>query len=299
MPANIKIRVPAIDQTNPVQLNWSRQDLQVGASVFIENVTPGANVNKCEFLWVPKNGMGTVLTPGFYQDAPGWWFTVPEGTRPGSYRIKVTIDNMYIIREISILTPNKKLRIPALGSRNNPDASLMNKDSKSCENAVRMENDPRFPDGVNYSGHYIDYENLILALDGGDAGGGTGGGTGGTPGDTPVDDDVQVNDVLHIYMEDGVQKARLAGADNGFEANGFAKTASVAGGLILVSTEGLIEGVPGLTGVIGSKVWLSVEPGKATSTAPTGNGQLLQEVGIAKSPTSYYFRSGIPTTLVD
>jgi hypothetical protein len=171
MPATMKIWLPGID-VNPVSSNFARHDLAPGRAVFIENVTPGALINTCELLWVPKGGTSTALAAGSWmnvsgQTVQGWHFTVPVGCKAGSYRIKLTADDAYVIREASILSPNLKLRIPALGSRANPEASLQDNSAALCENScsIKAADDPRFQMNVNFTGHYTDYENLVYAME--------------------------------------------------------------------------------------------------------------------------------------
>lgn len=95
-------------------------------------------------------------------------------------------------------------------------------------------------------------------------------------------------DLVNLWTDAGTVKARKADATTtGKEAVGFV-TASVASGTdATVYFDGTISGLTGLTP--GARCYLATTAGGVTTTAPSGAGNIVQEVGYALSATSLTF----------
>jgi hypothetical protein len=104
---------------------------------------------------------------------------------------------------------------------------------------------------------------------------------------------IGVGNLVNVWSDAGTFKVRKADASNNRPAHGFVKDAVAQDAVALVYWEGTNDGV---TGLADARVFLDVLPGKVTTTAPTGN-IILQEVGTAGSPTSFYFTRGKVTHL--
>lgn len=104
----------------------SRSDgLATGAVVTLTSTVPGTT-NTWELLWTPD--ADTTAVPTLVLSGVTSTFTPTAGVY-GTYRIKLTVDATLVtesisIRTLSILTPIRSLRIPALNERANPDATL-------------------------------------------------------------------------------------------------------------------------------------------------------------------------------
>lgn len=144
----------------------SRHDLEAGKLVTIKNVSPGAS-NTLEVLWMAHGDTAAVSMDG--SGAPAQWTFRPTAGAVGTYRVKLTVDGVSTIREAAILTPNRQLRIPALGERASLEASWATRALPevvaASENNATYPGDPRIP-GANYAGHYPDLEKLFLVVDG-------------------------------------------------------------------------------------------------------------------------------------
>lgn len=164
MTASIRFIVEGLTDT---PANRSRHDVVgggIGHMVTIVNVSPGS-VNNLEVLWYPKGDTGIhELNP--YGDT-GWYFYPTAGVY-GSYLFKLTVDGESIIRECAILTPNRGLRIPALGEKASVDASYVKRNDAAViaasHNNVVVQGDDRIP-STNYTGYTLDLEKLILVVD--------------------------------------------------------------------------------------------------------------------------------------
>ncbi|MEW6505528.1 MAG: hypothetical protein AB1457_16340 [Chloroflexota bacterium] len=108
-------------------------------------------------------------------------------------------------------------------------------------------------------------------------------------------EDLAAGDLVNIYNLGGVAKARKADATtSGKEACGYVKEVVTTGNQATVYFEGTNDQVTGMTP---GAVFLSTTPGKATSTAPSGSGNVVQRVGIATSATAINFQMGVPIIL--
>jgi len=84
----------------------------------------------------------------------------------------------------------------------------------------------------------------------------------------------------------------ISGADNVRQADASSTSTMPAIGIIvakpsstqcLVRTKGIVKGLSGLTA--GSRYFISTAAGGITATAPTGSGEVVQYIGVAKSTT--------------
>jgi len=101
-------------------------------------------------------------------------------------------------------------------------------------------------------------------------------------------------DLVNIHDMSGA-RVRKADASNGRRAHGFVLAAVSSGASATVYFEGANTQVSGLTP--GDTLYLSATPGQATPTAPSTSGQIVQEVGAARSATSMDFEPQRPILL--
>lgn len=101
-------------------------------------------------------------------------------------------------------------------------------------------------------------------------------------------------DLINIWNDAGTQKARKADCSNGRRAHGFVIASFGSGVSSTIYRDGSITGLSGLTP--GAQQFLSTA-GARTETAPTTSGYLLQEIGIANTPTQLDFSPQRPITL--
>lgn len=95
-------------------------------------------------------------------------------------------------------------------------------------------------------------------------------------------------DFVNIWDNAGVRSVRKADASNGRPANGFVTTAFTISSSASVVLNGENTSLTGL--IIGSTYFLSAtNAGKAVTVAPTGSGQIIQEIGYALTTTSINF----------
>jgi hypothetical protein len=103
-------------------------------------------------------------------------------------------------------------------------------------------------------------------------------------------------DFVNIWLDTGTRKARKADASNGRAANGFVNANVALNANATVILQGANNSLTGLT--IGSRYFLSASvPGGSTLTAPTTNGNIIQELGFAVSTTSINFEYDSVTTI--
>lgn len=101
-------------------------------------------------------------------------------------------------------------------------------------------------------------------------------------------------DLVNIWNSTGAKVRKADGATSGKEAHGFVLAAVANGANATVYFEGSNDQQTGLTP---GPLFLSpTTPGKATSTAPTGAGQVVQKVGFATGATVFNFQAGEPVT---
>lgn len=95
-------------------------------------------------------------------------------------------------------------------------------------------------------------------------------------------------DFVNIWNDAGTPKVRKAdGSTTGKEAHGFVLAATAASGTALVYFEGANTHLTGLTA--GPRFLSATVPGGTQATAPTGSGQIIQQLGIAYSSTNLTF----------
>ena len=113
----------------------------------------------------------------------------------------------------------------------------------------------------------------------------------------PVGVDVAAGDFVTVYDDAGTLKVKPALADaSTTQADGFVKETVTAGNPVSVYFEGVNDQVSGHTP--GDRVFLSeVTPGAATSTPPTGSGNVVQFLGKAVSATEIAFEATDGITL--
>ena len=98
---------------------------------------------------------------------------------------------------------------------------------------------------------------------------------------------------VNIFLDTGVAKARLADAsDISTRADGFVLDGVTAPAAVNVYRRGLNNALAGLT--IGSRYFLSTTPGDVTTTAPSGDGEIVQEIGVATTATAIDFERTRP-----
>lgn len=103
-------------------------------------------------------------------------------------------------------------------------------------------------------------------------------------------------DMVNIWNDAGVAKARKADAiAAGKEAHGFVLAGVAALATANVYFEGTVTGLTGLTP--GTRQFLATTAGARTGTAPSGAGNVAQQVGIALSATEMSFEAGDPIVL--
>ncbi|MCM6777932.1 hypothetical protein NDR87_31460 [Nocardia sp. CDC159] len=108
-------------------------------------------------------------------------------------------------------------------------------------------------------------------------------------------ENLAANDLVNIHDVGGSARVRKADASAaGKEAHGFVLAAVTSGNNADVYSEGTNAGLTGLTP---GKLFLSTTPGQATSTAPSGSGQVVQVVGVATSATAFNFEAQPPIVL--
>lgn len=97
-------------------------------------------------------------------------------------------------------------------------------------------------------------------------------------------------DFVNLWDNEGVRSVRKADASNARQAMGFVTTPFANAATASVILNGENTALTGL--VIGTIYYLSAtNAGKATITAPTGSGQINQELGFALTTTSINFEN--------
>jgi hypothetical protein len=102
-------------------------------------------------------------------------------------------------------------------------------------------------------------------------------------------------DFVNIHNVSGSARIRKADATtSGKEAHGFVLAAVASGASGTVYFEGANTSVTGQTP---GPVFLSTTAGQATSTAPSGTGNVVQRIGFAVAATEINFQSQPPIAL--
>lgn len=105
---------------------------------------------------------------------------------------------------------------------------------------------------------------------------------------------VSAGDLVNIWNSTGAKIRKADATTAGKRAHGYVLAAAASGASATVYFEGTNAQVTGLTP---GELWLSTTPGAATSTPPSGSGNVVQRVGFGTSATSLNFQAGDPITL--
>jgi hypothetical protein len=101
-------------------------------------------------------------------------------------------------------------------------------------------------------------------------------------------------DLVNVWNSSGAKVRKADATTAGKEAHGFVLAAVSSGATATVYFEGSNTQVTGLTPGV---QYLSTTPGTASSTAPSGSGNVVQRVGFATAATALNFDSGTPIVL--
>lgn len=106
---------------------------------------------------------------------------------------------------------------------------------------------------------------------------------------------IAAGDFVNIFDDGGTAKMRKADASSPTTAaHGFVLAAVADAATGTVYFEGNNTGVTGQTAGV---TYLSTTAGLATSTAPSGSGEIVQRLGVAVAATVLNFESTTPVTL--
>lgn len=105
---------------------------------------------------------------------------------------------------------------------------------------------------------------------------------------------ISAGDFVNVFDSSGAHVRRADASTTGKHAMGFVKLPYNAGDTATVYFAGANTFV---TGQIPGDVYLNTIPGKATSTPPSGSGNIVQTIGFATSATSINFKANSPITL--
>lgn len=109
-------------------------------------------------------------------------------------------------------------------------------------------------------------------------------------------ENLAAGDLVNVWDDAGTVKVRKADATaEGKEAMGFVLAGVTAPAAATVYFEGQLTGLTGLTR--GARQYLSTTPGGRVETAPSGAGNVAQEVGHAISTTVMVFEPQMPVTV--
>lgn len=101
-------------------------------------------------------------------------------------------------------------------------------------------------------------------------------------------------DFVNVWNSTGAKARKADATVAGKEAHGFVLAAVSSGAAATVYFEGTNTAVTGQTP---GPVFLATTAGTATSTAPSGSGNVVQRIGFAVSATAINFQSQPPITL--
>ena len=103
-------------------------------------------------------------------------------------------------------------------------------------------------------------------------------------------------DLVNVWNNAGTANVRKADANSaGKEAHGFVLAAVASSASATVYFEGTNSHCTGLTP--GVQFLSASTPGKSVTTAPTGTGKIVQNIGLALNATTINFESGSPIVL--
>lgn len=101
-------------------------------------------------------------------------------------------------------------------------------------------------------------------------------------------------DLVNIWNSSGAKARKADATTAGKEAHGFVLAAFGSGVPAAVYFEGTNTAVTGLTP---GPQFLNTTAGAASSTAPSGSGNVVQRVGVAVSATAFNFQLNSPIVL--
>ena len=101
-------------------------------------------------------------------------------------------------------------------------------------------------------------------------------------------------DLVNIWNSGGAKARKADATTAGKEAHGFVLAAFGSGVPAAVYFEGTNTAVTGLTP---GPQFLNTTAGAASSTAPSGSGNVVQRVGVAVSATAFNFQLNSPIVL--
>ena len=107
---------------------------------------------------------------------------------------------------------------------------------------------------------------------------------------------LDAGDFVELHLDGGTLKMRKADNSNARQADGYVlnAVAAAANGVIKPLHVGVNNGLSGLT--IGTRYFLGTA-GDVTTTPPTGSGELVQCLGIARSATELYMTPEDPVLI--
>jgi hypothetical protein len=108
-------------------------------------------------------------------------------------------------------------------------------------------------------------------------------------------ENLTAGDIVNIYASTGAKVRKADATSAGKAARGYVLASTTSGAAATVYFEQIITGLSGLTE--GATYWLSTTAGGVVATAPSGSGNVVQEIGVALSSTTLQFMPGPPITL--
>lgn len=105
---------------------------------------------------------------------------------------------------------------------------------------------------------------------------------------------LSAGDFVNIWNSSGAKVRKADATTSGKEAHGFVLSAFSSSASATVYFEGTNTAVSGQTPGV---VFLSTTAGSATSTAPSGSGNVVQRIGFATSASTINFQSMPPLVL--
>lgn len=119
-------------------------------------------------------------------------------------------------------------------------------------------------------------------------------GIGADTGSITTSEALAAGDFVNIWNSSGAKARKADATVAGKEAHGFVLTAVASGAQATVYFEGTNTAVTGQTP---GNAFLSTTAGRSAASAPTGSGNVVQQVGVAVSATSVNFERGTPVVL--
>lgn len=119
-------------------------------------------------------------------------------------------------------------------------------------------------------------------------------GVGADTGTVTTSEALAAGDLVNIWNSSGARARKADATTAGKEAHGFVLAAFGSGVPATVYFEGTNTAVTGLTP---GPQFLNTTAGAASSTAPSGSGNVVQRVGVAVSATAFNFQLNSPIVL--